>query len=116
MEEVCLILDWDAATFFREALPHALPILVYEYKDNILQQIEKRLSERVGEEEKKTTTVSHAINFYSALLIIHLTFSAGLSMYSLCYGYFGIYIDEKRGSRCTGSPYYACCPTSRVRF
>jgi hypothetical protein len=48
VEEVCVMLNYsDIRQFFEIALPHALPTLVLNHNEHVLQEISKRTKQNV---------------------------------------------------------------------
>lgn len=48
VEEVCVMLNYTTKDFFNEALPHALPVLVFHHSERVLQEIAKRTKLKVS--------------------------------------------------------------------
>jgi Na+/melibiose symporter-like transporter len=54
VEEVCVMLNYaDVQRFFAIALPHALPTLVINHNEHVLQEISKRVKQNVCLKERK---------------------------------------------------------------
>lgn len=58
----------DTRSFFKEALPHALPILVFNNNERVLQEIGKRTKTDVRSQPFQHISVNHS---YLGWIFVH---------------------------------------------